>query len=245
MEFKDLQRNWDGLGKVEPWESIVRPPGYSQGERWNNLEEFFATGDQEVASLMQYIEALNVDLPSGGALDFGCGAGRVTLPLSQHFEICYGVDIAPSMIELAEHYRSGERCRYVLNQREDLSFFSDDSLAFVYSVITFQNMAPCYSKKYIREFMRILKPGGLTIFQVPSMAKSFRLRLKSKLPRFLLDLFYWVKYRGLPRMEVNGVPKWEVIALLEENGARIIDIQSDKRAFSEWSSFRYCAMKDG
>lgn len=243
MNLKELQKNWHKFGEIAPLETIFCPRG-RRGKKWDT-EEFFTSGEREIETLIEYVKSLNLEFPRGTALDFGCGVGRTTQPLARYFDVCYGVDIASSMIELANKFnRYGDKCRYVLNETYDLKLFPDNSFNFIYSMITFQNMAPRYSKKYIKEFMRILTPGGLLIFQIPSESKTFRMALKQKLPPVLLALFYKLKYRGRPRLELHGVKREEVIKLLEENGGQVIDIKPDQRAFSEWSSFQYCVVKE-
>ena len=39
---------------------------------------------------------------------------------------------------------------------------------FVYSSLVLQHMKPEYSQNYIKEFLRILAPGGLVYFQLPA-----------------------------------------------------------------------------
>ena len=43
------------------------------------------------------------------ALDFGCGIGRLSQALAEHFDQVYGVDISPKMIELARAAQSQGR----------------------------------------------------------------------------------------------------------------------------------------
>jgi ubiquinone/menaquinone biosynthesis C-methylase UbiE len=51
-----------------------------------------------------------------------------------------GVDIAPSMIELAEEMnRHGGRCRYVLNGEDNLRVFPESFFDLIYSNITLQH----------------------------------------------------------------------------------------------------------
>jgi len=101
-------------------------------------------------------------------LDFGCGVGRLTQAFCDYFAECHGVDIAPSMIELADRYnRRGAAARYHCNDRDDLSLFGDGTFCFVYSNLVLQHMEPAYSRKYIREFLRVLQPGGIALFQLP------------------------------------------------------------------------------
>jgi 2-polyprenyl-3-methyl-5-hydroxy-6-metoxy-1,4-benzoquinol methylase len=154
MSLKNVQKNWHIFGKTKPFETLVIPP--KGQEKWD-VDAFFATGERQVEELIGYLESLGLELPGGAALDFGCGAGRVTQALAKHFDRCYGIDIAPSLITLAEQYnRCGEKCCYILNETADLQLFSDDCINFVYSYITLQGMAPRYAKMYLEEFIRIL-----------------------------------------------------------------------------------------
>ncbi len=242
MDFKSLQHHWDKFGQTDPLWSILSMPNKT-GNRWD-VDEFFATGETEVERLIQYLASLDLTLPGGQALDFGCGIGRVTQPLAHHFEVCHGLDIAPTMIDLANQYnKQGNRCQFHLNEREDLSLFADGSLNFIYCVITFQNMAPRYTKQYLVEFLRILAPQGLLLFQIPSRPRALRLRIKQWIPQALLNQFYRLKYRDAPVMEMHGVPKDDVTSLVEAHGGQFVDIQKDQRAFAGWSSFQYLVRK--
>jgi len=110
-----------------------------------------------------------VSVKKGTALDFGCGVGRLTQALCQYFERCIGVDIAGSMIKLAWKYnRFGDRCHYLVNDVGDLRMFEDGHFDFIYSNIVLQHIPSEYSTHYIREFVRLLSPGGMAVFQMPS-----------------------------------------------------------------------------
>ncbi|WP_420485333.1 class I SAM-dependent methyltransferase [Iningainema tapete] len=105
------------------------------------------------------------------ALDFGCGVGRLSQAMVQYFETVHGVDISPSMLKLADKYNQhGSKCKYHLNDQDNLKLFPDNYFDFIYSKITLQHMEPQYSRRYIREFLRILAPQGLLIFQIPSQS---------------------------------------------------------------------------
>src|SRR5438128_12673956 len=99
MEIEELQRNWDLFGRTDPLWSILADPLKRNG-RWNQ-EEFFRTGEKDIAAVFSRLEALGATPRRGHALDFDCGVGRLTQALCPLFEFVVGVDIAPSMIELA------------------------------------------------------------------------------------------------------------------------------------------------
>lgn len=167
MELQELQHNWNELGKRDPLWAILTDPA-RKNRRWDE-REFFKSGEAQIDALMSDMQALGIAFTRGRCLDFGCGVGRLTQALCRHFGECDGVDIAASMIESARGYnRYGARCRYHLNESNDLALFADESFDFIYSILVLQHMRPEYAKAYIREFVRTLRPGGVAAFQVPS-----------------------------------------------------------------------------
>lgn len=243
LNIKDLQKNWNELGRIDPLWSVLTWRA-KKGGKWN-LEEFFATGKAEIDSVMEYAKSLGVCFPRGRALDFGCGVGRVTQPLADYFDEVCGVDIASSMIELANAYnRRRDKCKYYLNEKDDLRQFSDDSFDFVYSNITLQHMEPRYFKNYIREFLRVLNPNGLLIFQLPSEpARTIEGIAIRFVPQVLLNVYRRGRYSGRPIIEMHGMKREDVVEFLEHNGARLVDVKEDQSSGQDWISFRYCVVK--
>jgi SAM-dependent methyltransferase len=167
MDLQELQSNWNQFGRLDPLFAILTNPEKREN-RWN-VDEFFHTGENEIKSVIGYLNALCLPLTFGRALDFGCGVGRLTQALCRYFKECDGVDIACSMIDQArELNRFGHRCRYHINTVEDLQLFGSDTFDFIYSTIVLQHMEPRYSSRYIQEFLRVLKPRGIALFQIPS-----------------------------------------------------------------------------
>lgn len=167
MELKELQKHWNQFGKQDPLWAIVTWDD-KKGNKWNP-EEFFETGKQEIAGVMEYVQRLGLLQELGRALDFGCGVGRLTQALVSYFDEVVGIDIAPSMVKLAKQYnRFGARCTYRVNDQDNLRLFPDQEFHFIYSNIVLQRMKPEYAKSYIKEFLRVLRSEGVLIFQLPS-----------------------------------------------------------------------------
>jgi SAM-dependent methyltransferase len=162
-----LKRHWERLGRRDPFWAVLTDPS-KRGGGWDR-EEFFRGGAKEIAAALWRAEQLGLRLSRRRALDFGCGVGRITQALADHFERCDGVDISTSMLEAARlHNRHPGRCTYHLNTAPDLRLFDAASFSFVYSTLVLQHMEPQYSQAYIRELLRVLAPGGLLVFQLPS-----------------------------------------------------------------------------
>lgn len=241
MKLRSLAKHWDEFGRRDPLWAVLAEPG-KKDNRWDP-EEFFASGRAEAARVMNDLVPFGINPHGGRALDFGCGAGRVTQALAEHFDEVVGVDIAPSMIAQARlHNRFGEKCRFVLNETDDLRAFHSASFDFIYSNIVLQHVKPRYVLRYLKEFVRLLTPAGVAVFQLP----SHRLVRPSRVGRlaWLPDPIWqqWLRLRLLfdfPRMDIHGISKPDVIAHVERNGGIVIDVVPDSSAGPTWLGFRY------
>jgi SAM-dependent methyltransferase len=167
VSIENLRRTWDTLGQKDPLWAVLSDPA-KRNNRWDQ-QEFFRTGEDEIAALFRDLDGQGLSVNRRRCLDFGCGVGRLTQALCRFFDQVDGVDIAQSMIDRARDLNQhGDQCHYHLNVRPDLGAFEDASFDFVYSNIVLQHMVPEMAEGYIREFVRVLAPAGLTVFQVPS-----------------------------------------------------------------------------
>jgi SAM-dependent methyltransferase len=247
MRLDRLQRHWDEFGRRDPYWAILTDPA-KKGNKWD-LDEFFRTGEREVDDVLAWVESLGVTTRRGRALDFGCGAGRISQALARHFEHVVGVDIAPSMIALAnQHNRHGERCRYVLNEHANLRQFQDSSVDFLYSRLVLQHLRPNVIKAYVAEFVRLLDAGGLAVFNVPASPLDAHVAggsLKTLAPMFLVRVYRRAR-RALddrwkfPNMEVNGVAPGELVPLLTRSGATVVCVRPDQTHGDAGPGFLYC-----
>ena len=249
MALRDTIQSWELLGKTDPLWAVLSKKEF-KGGKWD-VDEFFRTGGEEVKGVIEYVGRFNVPFARERALDFGCGVGRLTQALASYFREVYGVDCAASMIHEAERYnRHGQRCRYLLNTLDDLSIFPDNHFDFVYSAITLQHIEPYYAKRYIAELIRVLAGHGLLVFQLPtgrdervavrnSIAKRL---LKRMVPSWVLAWYRTLRYGQAGFIETYGVPKAEVMQLLESRGVHILDVLETGRKRGR-IDLRYCATK--
>lgn len=249
LNLQELKDHWDKMGSGDPMEAILYRAGEKIGN--GNLLGFFATGENEIRAALEAVKKSGIAISGKKALDFGCGIGRLTQALARHFQEVYGVDIAPSMIALANQYnRHVENCRYIVNDSEDLALFADDTFELIYSAITLQHMLPRYARQYIREFIRVLVPGGALIFQIPSGpivvnrngAINFPGLILRLIPKTILDATYRkVRYGNRPRAESYWIRKDEMIHFLQNEGVRIVNVQETQGSIL--NDCRYLATK--
>lgn len=227
------------FGSRDPLWAILTHPE-RKGRRWD-VAEFFETGVGEVKHVLAYVSALAPHFGKRRALDFGCGVGRLTQALSEHFEEVYGVDISSAMIQQARgHNRHGDRCHYVVNEVDDLHIFPNEHFDFIYSNITLQHMPARYSQRYLAEFLRVLAPGGVLLFQLPSVVRKSGSTLAGRTLRKFYYRFLWdLLHPQTPYMGMYGIPKETVIRLINRHGGRVIDVVPDAAAEPEWEGYRY------
>ncbi|GMR24156.1 MAG: hypothetical protein BMS9Abin37_2663 [Acidobacteriota bacterium] len=165
MNTKDLEGIWEAHARHDPLWAILSDP--TKKNRGWEIDRFFESGEREVRFLLQGLEKISFD--KRDALDFGCGVGRLTYALSHHFERVLGVDISPTMIELANKINDrADRVHFVRNARDNLSELHSDAYDFVYTNIVLQHIPDDLTEKYLAEFLRVLRPGGVLVFQLPS-----------------------------------------------------------------------------
>jgi ubiquinone/menaquinone biosynthesis C-methylase UbiE len=118
-----------------------------------------------------YDEFLFKNIPAGGrALDFACGVGRNMVKFWDRFDQVEGTDISPTCLDKARQWLDyNHKQGYALHEGSgyDLSVLGDNQYDVVFSTIAFQHIG-VYAVRlnYLREFWRILKPGGHVAIQM-------------------------------------------------------------------------------
>lgn len=229
------------LAHLDPLFAILSDKRKQFG-KWDR-EEFFASGQQEIDVLMSscgFVAGNN-----GRVLDFGCGVGRLSRGLRSYFAEVYGVDISEGMISLAKE--NTPSCTFLLNQRDNLSLFQDDFFDFVYSNIVLQHQPTKeIAKSYISEFVRVIKPEGMIVFQGPCKLTlryglQPRRRLYSLLKTLGLSAEFLYNRLHLNPMRTICLPSEDVRAAVSFAGGRLVRSYPDR--FNH-CSMSYVVMKD-
>jgi SAM-dependent methyltransferase len=162
------KRDWDELAAEDPLWAVLTDPS-RRGGGWD-VDEFLRTGEAEIAGLLARGRELGLPSVFDRALDFGCGAGRLTRALAAHFRECVGVDISDGMVAAARRINADcEGCTFVVNEAEDLRRFPDRSFDLVSSSLVLQHLpGRRLIGGYLAEFVRLLTPGGAAVFQLPA-----------------------------------------------------------------------------
>jgi SAM-dependent methyltransferase len=213
-----------------------------------DVNEFFETGRQEVDAVLSTVEAFNLPAQHASALDFGCGVGRLSRTIRRRFQACVGVDISPAMIDLARKFNPD--CEFHLLGERGLADLEDEQFDFIYSNIVLQHQpSQAAVFGYIADFIRLLRAGGVLVFQVPHYI-PFRMRLepRRRLYRVCRGLFRLPPDFIYNKLKLNpitmlAIPEASVIRTIASLGGEVLHIRHDKNGGPRVQSRTYFVTK--
>lgn len=204
---------WEKYGQLDPYFGVVSSDKY----RINNLNEasyteFFQSGLHDFNSVIAKVQKhLDTNFQPRYALDFGCGVGRVLIPLAKSSIHVVGLDVSESMLTEAR-----KNCE--LNYLQNVELIkSDDSLSgitgrkfnFIHSFIVFQHISPTRGEAIMAKMIEHLETYGVgvlhfTYYREASTWQKTREWIKQYIP-FVHNLMNLMKGKvfNYPFMQMN------------------------------------------
>lgn len=234
------------LGSEDPYWAVLTDPA-KKNDQWDR-EEFFRTGELEIAALLTRIADLGLTLNFGVALDYGCGVGRLTRALASRFAHVVGVDFSAAMLAEAQAANAAiPNLRFLPNRGDDLPGIDDRSFDLVYSNIVLQHSPRKTQRALLAEFRRVLKPGGILVFQTPSHANTRTAHglFHRLFGNGVLNVARRLRYGAGRVMEMHTLEKSEVLNILREEGLDVVHVERFDTAGAAFVSYRYFARQNG
>ena len=230
MDIDELKRKWDYLGASDPLWAVITDDT-KKGNQWNR-GEFFETGRVDARAFLALARHLVPGLEIERALDFGCGVGRLTQGHAPFVQKITGVDISGPMISQADALNTfPETVDFQLNTKPDLSLFADETFTYIISHIVLQHVPAAIHRRYVQEFVRVLRAGGVCIFQLPeAFADGWGSATFTEDNKDKIDMY--------------GSPQAEVLAMIREAGGRVLRVEDDGACGPGHTSYRYVFTKD-
>jgi len=185
----DVSKHWDRFAAREPLFAVLPHPNFLKKNLTPAREaDFFRSGQEHINHVFQVIkERLDPDFCPRAALEFGCGPGRMAVPLSGRVPDVTAVDISPAMLDAAAA-AAGRNGRTNIVFRTLAAFLDGrDSYDFIHAYLVFQHIRPAGGLGHLRKLLRRLNEGGIGVFQfayrrtMTRPATLFR-RLRSTIP---------------------------------------------------------------
>ena len=154
---------WERWGEVDPLWAVASWAGKeARSESAWTEEEFFALGRQDWTDFVSHWRRYGVT--PGSCVEVGCGAGRLTAPMSEFFAHVHGVDVSQGMLD-----RVPPRPNVTLYKTNGLTLpMADGSMDAAFSSFVFQHLdSDEDAESNWREIARVLRPGGTLMVHMP------------------------------------------------------------------------------
>jgi 2-polyprenyl-3-methyl-5-hydroxy-6-metoxy-1,4-benzoquinol methylase len=188
---------WRAWGTQDPYFGVISDNRFRRENIDENREEFFAMGARDVDATLQRYRRMFGAVPTGTALDFGSGVGRLSLALAEHFDRVVGLDISPAMLdEAAVNAKARSRENAVFALSDDTLSGAPGQFDFVNSYIVLQHIACTRGMSIIRQLLDKVALGGGCMIHV-SVERQVSLARR---------VAYWSKFHvPLANMLLNAI----------------------------------------
>lgn len=233
MRVNNTDHDWEKFGETNPYFAVLTEPEYDGKPSAAARAKFFASGESHIDEMFSIIrERLDPVFAPTRALDFGCGVGRVLIPLAARCPQVVGIDISPSMLAEAQRNCDAAGARNVdLVRGDDELSALHGSFDFVHTFIVLQHIPVRRGEGLIRKLAERLRQGGVGMFH---FTYESGLRRRSR-------AVYWARVhvpgvnallnlvRGRPArapiMQMNSYSVTRVLDLLSREGCQEVYVR--------------------
>jgi SAM-dependent methyltransferase len=161
-------RSWERHGRTQAYYGVLSSDKF-RTENLNDalLAEFMQSGSGHLKELLSFAEGNFGPIARNRALDFGCGVGRVLLPMAELFAHSTGIDVAESM--RAEAQRNADRAglgNIALACNPEGANGTDPNYDFIHSVMVFQHIPVARGEAIISALLKRLASGGVAALHI-------------------------------------------------------------------------------
>jgi SAM-dependent methyltransferase len=217
-QFARISHGWETLGSADPRWSVLSYERFREPLDAGTEDEFYATGAREARLIRAFFERAKMEFPNGAVcLDFGCGVGRVALHVAGLMRAVIGADVSKAHLALAKQRAESQAVTNVrwlhLPTRDSLASLPASDL--VVSFLVLQHSPPPLMQHCLRAMLEAVKPGGFSLFQVPTYRLGYTYPSADATTPF--DL-----------MEIHAIPGSRVFAALSDLCFDLLEVQEDR-----------------
>jgi SAM-dependent methyltransferase len=232
---------WEKFGQIDPYYGVlsherIRPPTFTEDSR----ADFFLSGEEHVKLVFQTIrEHVDPDFSPQLALDFGCGVGRIAIPLARRVAKIIAADVSEAMLsEAAKNCVEQNVANITLIKSNDALDGMPSDIEFIHSFIVFQHIPVSRGLAILRKMLLLLASDGIGAlhFTFARRASNFRIflqRMRDLFP-FANGFYNLVLGRrfSYPHMQMNCYETSMILDALYANDCRDIHVRfSDHNGF--------------
>jgi SAM-dependent methyltransferase len=233
MLITATDRDWERFGRTDPYFGVLVENKYRTANLQSRIrDEFFRTGEEHISLVIERIRRKFEHCgPFRRALDFGCGVGRLTIPLAKWAEEVVGTDVSPSMLaEARANCRRRNQSNVTLVQSDDRLSRLTGTFDLIHSHIVFQHIPRRRGMRILASLLARLEEEGIGVLQFTYAKDGLKRKLVSYFasrPPFA-GIVNLMRGRGVfsPRMQMNDYDLNRVFRTLQMAGIREFHVES-------------------
>jgi 2-polyprenyl-3-methyl-5-hydroxy-6-metoxy-1,4-benzoquinol methylase len=166
MPVKNSDRDWERFARLDPYYAVTTQETYHKENLSDRtLGEFFESGERHIEEIFRLLHTHFVpDFHPRRALDFGCGVGRLVIPLAARCSSVVGVDVSETMLSEAQENcarRGISNVEFVLG--DDALTRVQGSFDFVNSHVVFQHIPVPRGERLVKELIDRMRENGVGV----------------------------------------------------------------------------------
>jgi 2-polyprenyl-3-methyl-5-hydroxy-6-metoxy-1,4-benzoquinol methylase len=193
-----IEKKWEYFAKTNPYFAVSTYEKFkSENLDKVALKDFFESGEEYVKRIWRDIENnFQTEFKPRKAIDFGCGVGRITLPIAKRCEMVTGIDISENMLKEARQNSAKFSISNVdfVKGDNDLTEVTG-KFDFIHSFIVFQHIKPKIGGAIFKKFVKMLSNGGIGVLHFTYFNNQLSLTQKIRF-RIYRDLSWAYKLRN-------------------------------------------------
>lgn len=205
-------REWEKFGENDPYFGVLTDDRFRKSNLTDdNKEKFFESGSKYIDAVLETIrQHIDRTFTIKRALDFGCGVGRLVIPLASVAQEVTGIDVSDSMLNEAKKNCEARLIRNVVLVKSDDNLSSlNGKYDFIHSYIVFQHIPVRRGERIFENLIAHLASDGVCVvhftYAKDSRRKGFVPFLNRYVPlyRNLVNLIKGRKFFA-PHMQMNN-----------------------------------------
>jgi SAM-dependent methyltransferase len=243
-----VSKHWSSLGSTTPHFSVLTDPRFLPDKLQANQADFWKSGEIESIGVIATLARHGVtDCTKLTGLDYGCGVGRVTLPLSKRFAQMHGYDISAPHLAVAAQaasnmpreaqnlhfHRAGASTllksvgRHApqgvlgfLQRSTDADAADIVKADAIYCRLVLQHNPPPVMMLIVRCLLNALKPNGIAILQLPTYCWGYSYSVNAWLNRT-------ASTGDALNLEMHCLPQRAVFSAAAQAQCEVVEVTED------------------
>ena len=164
---------WEAFAAREPYFAVLPTAKFLRAHLTSDIErEFFESGEALIEYMWRLIEErVAPDFAPTSILEYGCGIGRLAIPLARRAARRGGtvvaVDRSPMMLGLARREAEGHGVGNIVFATPAEFSAADETFDFITCYFVLQRMREEQGLRLLRRLLARLAPGGIAVLLIP------------------------------------------------------------------------------